>query len=252
MSMKKRTLTLAFVLFVLFVRSACAQDALHTMLGISFGMANNVHSADFSALPGVPDAAGHFAGGLGNGFAISALYQYPISGVFFLDSRLGYIDHSATLLAAPVNTTTLVTQGKAVTGGYTHTIDLVASSYGLELRLGAHVIKGLVMTAGLRAGILSAKYIQKETASIGGFADSSGKDSLNTIRNQHYGSLPNASSLVLHGILGIAYEFPINNKRSAFIVPEITYTPALSNIISGLSWKTNAVIYGIVVKFTLD
>jgi len=248
----KKNIFLSVIIFFTFLLSgkASAQDTLQSKFGVFFGLANNVHSADFSALPGIPAALGSYGAGYGNGFAFSLLYNYPLNDLLFIDGRFGYIDHSVILFAANGQANVFV-NGTKTTASVTRSIELVAGSYGLEARLGVHVIKGLIISAGIRMGFLSSpKFIQKDSASQGTFADSNGIDTKRGMRNQYAGDLPGATSILFHGILSIGYEFPINRKHTTFIVPEITYTPALNDIVKGITWKTDAVVYGISLKFS--
>ncbi len=250
--MKKNIFLSIFISFILLSEIASAQDTLHNRFGIAFGMVNNIHSADFNALPGIPGGSGNFTTGYGNGFAISLLYEYVINDFLLVGGRIGLLDHSATLTAPTQHQTIFSDTGKK-TIDYTRSIDAIGSSLGIEPRIIIRIIKGLTVSAGLRIGIpLSPKFIQRETASKGTFTDSSGIDTKSNIRNQFAGALPSVSSVVLHGIFSLGYEFPLNKKHTTFIVPEITYTPAFNDLVKGLTWKTNAVIYGVALKFSMD
>ncbi|MDP4221056.1 MAG: hypothetical protein Q8916_03215 [Bacteroidota bacterium] len=251
--MNKSIFLSAVICCILFsFQAAAAQDTLHSRFGIAFGASNNIHSADFNALPGIPGGSTNFTTGDGSGLAISLLYEYPLNDRILFGVRLGYMDHSATLTAASEKADVII-NGETKSGDYARSIDAVVSSFGLEPRVCIRAIKGLLLSAGLRIGLISsAKYIQRETAATGTFPDSTGRDTKSKIRNQYAGDLPNASSTLLQGVFSLGYEFPLNKKHTTFIVPEIAYTPALTNLIKDLSWKTNAVVYGVALKFSLD
>ena len=215
-------------------------------------MVSNIHSANFNTLPGIPDGTSIFSSGNGSGFAFSLLYEYPLNDFLLIGGRLGIMDHSATL-SSSAEQTTLFVNGEKKTGDFTRSLDVVGSSFGIEPRINIRIIKGLLVSAGIHIGFpLSLKFIQRDTASIGTFADTSGKDSKRGTRNQHAGDLPNAASVLLHGIISLGYEFPLNKKHTTFLVPEITYTPAFNDLVKGLTWKTNAIIYAIALKFSID
>ena len=251
--MKKNIFPSVCIFSILFlVRGASAQDTIQNKFGIAFGIADNIHSADFTALPGIPGCCTNFTSGSGNGLVLNLLYERAVSDFLVVGARLGFMDHSATLTAASQKGFFIV-NGETKSGDYTRSIDLVASSFGIEVHAGIPIIKGLIVSAGIRIGfLLSAKFIQRETAASGTFQDSTGKDTRSNIRNQYAGALPNASSVIMHGIFSLSYEFPLNRKHTTFIVPEISHTPALNDIVKGLNWKTNAVIFDIALKFSID
>ena len=250
--MKKNICIPIFIFFILCSGIASAQDTLHSRFGIVFGMVSNSHSTDFNVLPGIPSGSTNFTTGYGNGFVISLLYEYAVNDFLLIGGRIGLMDHSATLTAASEHAT-IIQDSVSKPGDYTRSLDVVGSSFGIEPRIGVRIIKGLIINAGIRFGFpLSPKFIQRETASQGTFPDSSGRDSKSKVRNQYSGVLPNVSSVLLHGILSVGYEFPLNKVHTTFIVPEITYTPAFNDLVKGLNWKTNTVIYGIALKFSID
>ncbi len=250
--MKKNIFFSIFIFFILLSEIASAQDTPHSRFGVAVGMVDNIHSADFIALPGIPGCCTKFNSGSGNGFAINILYEYAVNDFILIGGRVGFLDHSATLTASTEHQT-VFSDSLKWSGNYTRSLDLVGSSFGIEPQVSIRIIKGLMINAGIRIGfLLSPKFIQRETASSGTFPDSTGKDSKSNVRNQYAGALPNPSSVLLHGVFSLGYEFPLNKKHTTFIVPEITYTPAFNDMVKGLTWKTNAVIYGVVLKFSID
>jgi hypothetical protein len=251
--MKKNIFLSVIIFFILFSSGrSLAQDTLHSRFGIALGMTSSSHSANFNALPGIPGNSTNFSTGYGNGFAANLLYEYPINDFLLISACLGFLDHSATLISSTGQTSIFV-NGTTKTGDFWRSLDVIVSTFGFEPRVGIRVFKGLIISAGLRIGFpLSPKYIIRDTTSQGTFPNTTGKDSKSGVRNQYAGALPNAASVLLHGVISIAYEFPLNRKHTTFIVPEITYTPALNDLVKGLDWKTNAVIFGIALKFSLN
>ena len=61
------------------VHTIHAQSTSTERYGVFGGYSINFHTADFRALPGVPNCCPKFENGTGGGFAIGALYEFSIS-----------------------------------------------------------------------------------------------------------------------------------------------------------------------------
>src|SRR5689334_22861843 len=122
----KKNIILCSICFLLFSsRAASAQDVISGRFGISFGIADNLQSANFINLPGIPGCCANFTSGDGSGLAVGLLYEYPITKTLLISARFGYIDHSSTLLSN-AGKTQIYRNGYENLLGYTRRIDLVA------------------------------------------------------------------------------------------------------------------------------
>ncbi len=214
----------------------------------------NQHSADFRQLPGVPNCCPRFEEGSGTGPAYGALVELPLTSRFFLNLRLGYMSHDATLTAE--EPTTVIVGGVAQQGAFTHTVDASLSTIGIEPMVswnatgtsGLHVHLGFRL-ATLMKNAFSQQEVVSQPANSGTFVDSNGNDTQSRIRNEYSGDIPNASTLAISGAVGVSYELPLNADRTMFLVPEVFYFYGLSQVVDGLDWKVNAIRPGLAVKY---
>jgi len=217
-----------------------AQDTMRTRYGFEGGVGQNMHETDFRALPGVPNCCPQFASGKASAFAFNFLYERPIGDLFFLGARVGYMSHDALLTGVDEP----ITPGDT-TRSFNHTVNLLAGSIGLEPRIGVRLFDHVLLSLGVRGGILmNAHYSQNDHAIRGTFSDSS------SYRNQSAGTLPNTNSILFHGIASIAGEFAADKGHSFYVSPEVTYMPALNDLVNGVSWKANALMVGISFKYS--
>ncbi|HYM21420.1 MAG TPA: OmpA family protein [Candidatus Kapabacteria bacterium] len=247
----KRTLLFIVLGFVL-TQNLFAQDTLRTRYGGWADFALNRYSTDFRALPGIPNCCPLFTTGSGSGLGIGALYELPIADNLFVGARLGYIGMGASLSATENTTVIIGTTGnpQPSQGTFTHTVDVSLGTLGLEPRIGMRFFNALTVGVGVRAAlVLGATYSQKEVTSVGTFQDSLGNDTKSSIRNQRSGDVPNKSSMLVHAMLSAGYELPVNATHTMYLTPEVTYALGLTDVVSGLKWKANSLLFGIALKF---
>lgn len=237
------------ILIVALASSVYAQHTFRFRYGLGANFVLNTHSTDFRALPGVPNCCPQFTEGTGSGFGVAGLVELPLSQIFYIGARLGYMDHSVSL--EETESTTLIVGGASTPGEFTHTVDASIGSLGLEPRLGFRLFDALTVSAGMRVGtILSKTYEQKEVTSVGTFMDTNGGDSRSAIRNQSSGDIPETSSMLMHAVFGIGYELPLNAEGTTYLVPEVAYNFAVNDVVKDLSWKSHALAIGVSVKFS--
>ena len=231
-----------------------AQDPLYTRFGFVAGYGFNMHTADFRALPGVPNCCPQFESGSGSGPLGGIFSELPLSQSMLLGIRLSYITHDATLTQEEA--TTVIVGGVEQAGAFTHTVDATLSSIGIEPTLNVHIVAGLYANVGMRLGTyLTKDYSQKEEISqpegVGTFLDSNGNDSKARVRNESSGEIPNAQSFLAQAVGGISYELPLNARRSMFLVPEVSYALSFTDVVDGITWKANGLRAGLALKFQL-
>jgi outer membrane protein OmpA-like peptidoglycan-associated protein len=222
--------------------TSVAQDTLRTRYGVVGGLSINKHTTDFRALPGVPNCCPLFSSGSGTGPLFGGLFEIPIAPTSLFDIGLNYIDQSATLSESePVAE---AVGGVVTEGSFNHTIDATIHSLNLDLALRHDFLKYLMADVGLRFGLpITKNYSQEEViaGNTGTFVDSLGNDTHSRTRNVNSGVIPNATSLLLSVIAGVSYELPLNADRTLFLVPGISCGVALTNVVSGLTWKPNTI-----------
>jgi len=249
----KQVQLLTLVFLALCSTAVVAQDTLRPRWSVHGGISINDHSADFRALPGVPNCCPLFENGSGTGPTFGVGYEFPVGPSLLLAFGLGYVDHSALLSARePVS---IVSGGELRGGVFDHTIDATFGSIGFEPTLAFRPIDGLFVRGGLRLGaILSPTYAQKEEivepAATGTFLDSLGNDSGLRTRNVSSGDIPDAASFLAQGTLGVEYELPIDPARTLLLTPGISYSLGLTDVVKGYSWKPNELRVTLAVKYS--
>jgi hypothetical protein len=105
--------------------------------------------------------------------------------------------------------------------------------------------------AGLRIGtVLSATYSQDErlvdpTQPVR-FEDGT------TVRNATSGDLPNTSSVQAGALIGLRYMLPMNAAGTLQLVPEISYAPMFTNLVSDASWSVSPLRIGASILFSIS
>lgn len=214
-----------------------------------FGAFNlNRHTADFRAIPGVPNCCPQFESGSGTGVTAGGLLQLPLSERFLLDLRAAYTGQNALLKRT--ETTLVDHEGETVIGTFDHTIDARIASVGIEPMLAYRAVGDLSVRVGARAALaLTPTYEQKEVLTapaVGTFAGTGSR-----VRNAFAGDLPNASSFSAALVAGISYDLPMDRRRTLFISPEAYYVLGLTPVVEGLTWSVHSVRLGLAVKYGL-
>ncbi len=248
-----RPVLLAFLLSVLAVSTALAQDTLRPRYGIFGGYSLNVHRADFRALPGVPNCCPLFASGSGGGAVAGALVEVPLSAWSLLGLRAGYVGHDARL--AEREAVTVIVNGTARDGAFEHSVDATIATIGLEPSWSVRPAGNLLVSVGVRGALfLTQNYAQEERivdpSNVGTYLDSTGADSRSRVRNANAGALPDAASVLVQGTIGLAWELPLNARGTLLMVPEVSYAYSLTDVVRGLSWKPDGLRAGIALKYS--
>ncbi len=240
-----------FILLLLItsLSSSKAQDTLRTRYGLFGGWSVNTHTADFRALPGVPNCCPQFSSGSGGGIMGGAVIEFPLAYSFLFSLSASYIDHSALLSAD--EKLRIIVNGSGTDGIDHHTVDATLSSVGIEPQIAFRPFGNFFISAGVRAAYLLTKsYDQKEVIDNGTFYDSLGNDSHSRIRNANSGTIPNTSALLLQGILGVRYELPLNSDHTYFLAPQVSYALSFTDVVDGLTWKPNGIRAGLGIMYS--
>jgi outer membrane protein OmpA-like peptidoglycan-associated protein len=244
----KRFLPTLFFL-VLLTNAGFAQDTLRARYGVTGGASFNDHTADFRALPGVPNCCPDFTSGSGSGPYAQAMYELPVSTSFLLSLAANYINHSATLTATePVMASV---NGTPTPVSFKHTIVATLASIGVEPTVAFNAFAGFLVRVGARfAGVTNKSYSQSEVTDAGTFLDSNGNDTKSATRNASSGDIAQVNTLMVHAIVGTEYELPLSSEHTFFLVPAVSYALGLTDIVSGYSWKANDLRAGLGLKYS--
>ncbi|MGE3802490.1 MAG: OmpA family protein [Candidatus Kapaibacterium sp.] len=216
-------------------------------MGLYGGANINLHSANFSGLPGTPSCCPEYQSGSGLGPTFGILYELPLTNQILLSLRGGFASTGGTLTADEM--TTVESNGIAVPMSIQHSIALTKSEIGITGLFGWRLSNQLYALGGLNAGyVFTASFFQKEQLSDemlqGAFENGS------RIRHEFTGDVPNAASIQTAIQAGIGYELPLNREGSLLAVPEVTFSYALLPVTSDVSWKTHTVRAGIALKYS--
>jgi outer membrane protein OmpA-like peptidoglycan-associated protein len=233
--------------------SLLSAQELRPRWGVSGGLSINIHSADFRTLPGVPNCCPRFERGSGVGPLFGLLYEFPIGSQLLFSLGANYVDGSALLSTRePV---AIATGGELGNGEFEHSVDATLGSISIEPMVGVRIVPGLFARGGVRVGaLLSPQYSQKEEivapSGVGTFLDSLGNDTHLRRRNGSSGDLPEAASILLHGVVGLEYELPINATKTLLLTPGISYALGLNDIATGTAWKANGFRISLGLKYS--
>lgn len=205
----------------------------------------NFHSADFRALPGVPNCCPKFEDGTGGGVTVGGFGEIAIDEVFFLHLGLNYSMQNATLKKAePI---WLGLGNGEIYGEFEHTIEAKLSSIGLQPMLGINILPQFKFLVGVRAGFMIGKtYSQKEVITNPTDRGVFKENGLRT-RNENSGDIPDASGFAVALAANLRYEFPLNANKTLFIAPSVGLLYGLTPVVSGVTWNAHTITLGLSI-----
>jgi outer membrane protein OmpA-like peptidoglycan-associated protein len=252
--MSARSILAALALLTIGVRCQAQQvttpeaPARRLSIGGGAGLSGNLHSADFVALPGVPNCCPEYTGGFGLGGYGALLAQMPLSELFRVGLRVGFLQQSATLR----RTETTVFEGERgpIRGDIDHRIDASLSTLGLDLRAEYALAASLWASVGARIGMtMTSRFEQSET--LGENVQGGTFENGARTRNQIEGEIPDASTVGAALLAGIGYELPLDVSGRLRAVPEATFAFALTPVSSAVDWSAHALQVGVTIAYEL-
>lgn len=243
-----------FALFILLISTVASYQltSQENKYGIYANYGLNMHSADFRALPGVPNCCPNFETGEGLGLSLGALFEMDMTTNLYLSARLGYTDLSGEL--SSTEPTTIIVNNTDVDGEFTHTVNSDIQAVTARIMAGYRLLPNLSISAGLGVGnVINATYDQVETitkpSDSGTFIGENGFDTGSRTRNESDGDIPDQNSMRLFIATGIGYELPLNSDNSIRLMPEVNYNFAFSNVVNSVDWTINELKGGIAIKY---
>jgi outer membrane protein OmpA-like peptidoglycan-associated protein len=236
-------------------------SSARTRFGV-FGQATyNMHRASFTGLPGAPSCCPQFTDAAGFSFALGGLFDLPLSDAFGLSLRASYAPTPALFVNPETSPLTALQNigGEAISGSFfNHVLNASLGSVGAEALLTFKPFTretrsddGFTVLLGARAGyMIERSFAQREET----FADSViFVDTRSRLRNEQSGDISGASELAFSLMGGVAWEIPLNQKRTVLLTPEIFYSFPLTPVIpdgawSG-SWAVHQIRFGLALKF---
>ena len=216
-------------------------------LGLYGGYNRNLFIADFETLPGYGTCSPGYKEGAGNGYQGGVFAEYPLSGLWALETRLGY-----TMLG-----------GELIRRGVIGNIQDVQNPDGVTEVQTDHILTA-TFPAFVFEPMVNYRLFPQLTARIGGSfavlskADFSYRESIATpdnivflnngqaTRNEQGGAVPEKTSLLTGLTVGAGYDMPLG--YNLFVMPEARYTLYFNNI-SSVNWKVSSVQLGATVKY---
>jgi hypothetical protein len=214
-------------------------------IGVYGAYALSMHSASFSSLPGISSCCPEYTSGSGGGAAFGLEADLKLSSALTLIGRLVYASNGGTLTA---DEETWVHNGSvAQQTTITHTLNpslgFVFFEPSIEYRAGSFGFH-----AGLRAGtLLYATFEQQEELTD----KSLGYEYLGTgeTYNAASGDITGTSSFQFGIVLGARYH--IDASSSLRVVPEVSYAPLFTSILTEESWTVSSLRFGASLLFGL-
>ncbi len=261
--MTLRTITLLAVFLILPMGSALAQEIISqeapkpvpppppetVVRSFSYGLtgayAIMLNGADQFSIPTVPTCCPGYSSTTSGGFIGGAEFDLPLSSNLDLVGRLVYQSSSATFTAD--ETTTIRIGNEAVETAFRHTLETSVSFLMLEPMLDYRFGEGgLSLFGGVRLGTsMSGTYDEQEA-----FADPSlpydyteGK----AVRNASSGDIPNMSGFQMGLVFGARYRLPMNSAGTLSLVPEVSFSPMFTNVVTDASWTVSPIRIGLSI-----
>lgn len=247
-SFNTRILYLIMVLTLFEVHAIYAQATSTERYGVFGGYSINFHTADFRALPGVPNCCPKFENGTGGGFSFGGMYEFALTRKFWLTLRAGYSALDATLVREEyVPALRLADDYYFPDATIDHRIKASVSTIGVAPVITFNPIGGLRFHTGVELSVLSGiHYEQVEEMKAEGLVF---KENLKRTRNEYSGELSGVNKFQTSLIIGASMELPLNRSKSMVIVPEALFHIGLSNLTESVVWKANAFQVGIAFKY---
>ncbi|MBL7997541.1 MAG: OmpA family protein [Candidatus Kapabacteria bacterium] len=214
-----------------------------------------LHNADFTKMSDsgfcCPDK---FGSQTAAGFSIGGLFEYPISGQFIATARASFWFQNPTFSQTQTTLFNNPVDNSAQTGTFNYVVKPSLAAASIDVMGGYRIGDYLSVYAGPRVNyLLQGKFDQLETVTTPGYVFT---DNLQTERNKQTAlAIPALNSLNLALMLGVGYEFALNQNRSMFFVPELFGSLGIGSLSSGLkgagqTWTMNAVILNLALKFS--
>lgn len=262
--MKYSPLTLIAVMFLASSASIYGQETLtqdtpkkpavliitapHRSFSVGFTGAYGLmlNSVSEFVLPTIPTCCPGYSNTSGGGFIGGAEIDLPIEAGLDFVGRLVYQSSGSTFSAS--EPTTVRVGNQAVATSFLHSMQTSTSFIMLEPMLDYTVTGGLSLFAGVRLGTtLAATYEQKETFSDPSipFDYSDGT----SVRNNSSGDIPNRSGFQMGMVFGTRYRLPLNAAGSVSLVPEVSFSPMFTDVVTDASWTISPIRIGLSVLF---
>lgn len=217
-------------------------------IGPSAAMGIVLNGTDNFTLPTVPSCCPGYEGTTGSGIILGAEFGMPVSPTIDFIVRLVY--QSANTDFSTDEPTTVRVGNSTVNTSLLHTMATTSASLFAEPMISYGLAGGLALLGGVRVGtVLSGTYDQSERLADPSLPyDFVGGRSTN---NVSAGDIPNTASFQMGLVLGLRYRLPMNAGGTLSLVPEVTYSPMFTSMVSDASWTVSPIRIGLAVIFDI-
>lgn len=199
-------------------------------------------------LPTVPTCCASYVSTSGSGVLLGGVLELPLSSSLELSARVLFQSASTTFTTDEPTTVRVGNTTESTT--LRHTLETSQGFVFVEPVAAYRIAGGLNVLAGLRVGtVLSATYAQDER-----LADPTQPvrfEDGTAVRNATSGDVPNTSAIQLGAVIGLRYLLPMNAAKSLLLVPEISYAPMFTNLVSDASWSVSPLRIGASILFSV-
>ncbi len=192
--------------------------------------------------PTVPSCCPGYEGTSGSGVMIGAEVLMPLSSGLEFGARVAYQSSSADFTASePI---TVRVGNNAVTSSIQHSLSTSVAALFVEPTINYELTHGLYLMGGLRLGtIMSGNYDQTEK-----LADPTlPYDFINgsALWNTSGGNIPNTSGFQFGAVVGVRTAIALGSSLT--IMPEVSYAPMFTSVVSDASWTSTPLRIGVGV-----
>ncbi len=204
------------------------------IFGGYIGSNYNIHNADFTRLPGIPNCCPNFSNGTGFGLNGGVLAGYAVTERINIISTLGFVSMSGILKTEQM--VPFVSNDAISLARIGHSIDTKLNCLiwgaGMEYEFTAK-LSGIIKFN--LANIILYDFVQEERLlSPEGLVFENGQ----RVRNRVQGKIPEINKIQYSISLGIRYYIRISNRLH--LGPELYYSFALSDLVNNTKWKISS------------
>lgn len=197
-------------------------------------------------LPTIPSCCPGYEGTAGTGLLLGADLMLPLSPALEFGARVAFQTSSADFTAKePI---TVRVGNNAVTSSIDHSLSTSVASLFVEPTLNYQITDGIYLMGGLRLGtVISGTYDQSEK-----LADPSIPYDFTTgsaLWNVSKGDIPNRSGFQMGAVIGVRSLLEIGTSLS--IMPEISYAPMFTSVVSDASWTASSLRIGTSIMINM-
>lgn len=213
--------------------------------GISGGYSFENYTADFHGLPGVPSCCPQYRGGSGGGLSAVFHWETPLSDDFFLQFRVGLLRQTGTLRAEQKQ---IIDNNGTTEGTIGHTIENTITSVIFSPVIGYRVFGVGRVFAGAQGGLIGgANYDQIERLlQPKGVVFENGL----LTRNHFSGEISGVRSMQGAVVIGAGAFIPLDKNDYVHLLPEVSYTMGLTDILQQSPWKISGFRVGLGVSYS--